>query len=52
MLAQSTYRLTRLGTPDGLMPTHEWRSIKTAEDAKIRISNARDRLKRTVIRAA
>jgi hypothetical protein len=44
--APSRYRLTWLGTPDGLMATNEWRSIKTAEEAKIRASNALDRLKR------
>jgi hypothetical protein len=51
--APSRYRLTWLGTPDGLMPTNEWRSIKTAEEAKMRVSNAHDRLKRErAIRAA
>jgi hypothetical protein len=42
----SRYRLTWLGTPDGLMATHEWKSIKTADEAKLRISNALSRLKR------
>ena len=44
--APSSYRLTWLGTPDGLMATNEWRAIKTTEEANTRISNARDRLKR------
>ena len=44
--APSRYRLTWLGTPDGLMATNEWRAIKTTEEANTRISNARDRLKR------
>jgi hypothetical protein len=51
--APSRYRLTWLGTPDGLMATNEWRSIKTAAEAKMRVSNAIDRLKRErAIRAA
>jgi hypothetical protein len=51
--APSRYRLTWLGTPDGLMATNEWRSIKTAEEAETRVSNALDRLKRErAIRAA
>ncbi|MET4345586.1 hypothetical protein ABIC08_006891 [Bradyrhizobium sp. RT9b] len=51
--APSRYRLTWMGTPDGLMATNEWRSIKTAEQAKLRVSNALDRLKRErAIRAA
>jgi hypothetical protein len=44
--APSRYRLTWLGTPDGLMATNEWRSIKTSAEAKMRVSNALDRLKR------
>jgi len=44
--APSRYRLTWLGTPDGLMATHEWKSIKTAAEAKMRVSNALGRLKR------
>jgi hypothetical protein len=51
--APSRYRLTWLGTPDGLMATNEWRSIKSAAEAKIRVSNALDKLKRErAIRAA
>ena len=42
--APSTYRLTWLGTPDGLGPTNEWRSSKTIEEAETRIANARERL--------
>jgi len=44
--APSRYRLTWMGTPDGLMPTNEWRSIKTAEEAKMRVSNSLDRLEK------
>jgi len=44
--APSRYRLTWLGTPDGLMATNEWRAIKTTEEANTRVSNALDRLKR------
>jgi hypothetical protein len=44
--APSMYRLTWLGTPDGLTPTNEWRAIKTEEEAKIRIANAMEFLKR------
>jgi hypothetical protein len=36
----SIYRLTWLGTPDGLTPTNEWKAIKSEEDAKARIENA------------
>jgi hypothetical protein len=51
--APSRYRLTWLGTPDGLTPTNEWKSIKTVADAKMRVSNALNRLKRErAIRAA
>jgi hypothetical protein len=51
--APSRYRLTWLGTPDGLTPTNEWKSIKTAAEAKMRVSNALNRLKRErAIRAA
>jgi hypothetical protein len=42
----STYRLTWLGTPDGLSPTHEWKAIKTAGEAEIRVINALERLER------
>ena len=38
--APSRYRLTWLGTPDGLTPTNKWKSIKTDEEARIRIRNA------------
>jgi hypothetical protein len=51
--APSRYRLTWLGTSDGLTPTNEWKSIKTAEDAKMRVSNALTKLRRErAIRAA
>jgi hypothetical protein len=51
--APSRFRLTWLGTPDGLMATNEWRAIKTTEEANTRVSNALDRLKRErAIRAA
>lgn len=51
--APSRYRLTWLGTSDGLTPTNEWKSIKTAEEAKMRVSNALNRLRRErAIRAA
>jgi hypothetical protein len=43
--APSRYRLTWLGTPDGLTASNEWRAIKTTEEAKIRVSNALDKLK-------
>jgi hypothetical protein len=36
----STYRLTWVGTPDGLTGTHEWKAIKSDEEAKTRIENA------------
>jgi hypothetical protein len=42
----STYRLTWVGTPDGLTGTHEWKAIKSDEEAKIRIENALFDLKR------
>jgi hypothetical protein len=42
----STYRLTWLGTPDGLPPTNEWKSIKTDDEAVVRVRNAMERLKR------
>jgi hypothetical protein len=42
----SVYRLTWLGTPDGLTPTHEWKAIKTDDEAKVRIQNAFDKLKK------
>jgi len=44
--APSRYRLTWLGTPDGLTPTNEWKSIKTDEEARIRIRNAIDSLRK------
>jgi hypothetical protein len=44
--APSEYRLTWLGTPDGLTPTNEWRAIRTSEEAKIRIENVLEDLKR------
>ena len=42
--APSRYRLTWLGTPDGLTATNEWRSIKTDDEARTRVRNAFDRL--------
>lgn len=36
----STFRLTWLGTSDGLMPTNEWKAIKTDEEALARVENA------------
>jgi hypothetical protein len=42
----SRFRLTWLGTPDGLTPTNEWKSIKTVAEAKTRVSNALNKLKR------
>jgi hypothetical protein len=42
----SIYRLTWLGTADGLTPTNEWKSIKTEEEAAARVRNADERLKR------
>jgi len=42
--APSTYRLTWYGTPDGLAATHEWKAIKAAEEAEIRVRNAVDAL--------
>jgi hypothetical protein len=44
--APSIYRLTWLGTPDGLTPTHEWKAIKTAEEAETRVKNAHENLER------
>ncbi|UPT88631.1 hypothetical protein HAP41_0000005995 [Bradyrhizobium barranii subsp. apii] len=44
--APSVYRLTWLGTPDGLTPTNEWRAIKTEQEARTRIVNAMEALKR------
>jgi hypothetical protein len=44
--APSHYRLTWLGTPDGLAPTNEWKSIKTHAEAAARIQNAAERLER------
>lgn len=40
----STYRLTWLGTPDGLMPTNEWKAITSDDDARVRVENAMQRL--------
>jgi hypothetical protein len=45
-MAPSTYRLTWYGTPDGLMATHDWKAIKTTEEAKIRVQNALEALER------
>ena len=45
-IAPSTYRLTWYGTPDGLMATHEWKAIKTPEEAEIRVLNALETLER------
>lgn len=42
----SIYRLTWLGTPDGLPPTNEWRAIKTDDEAAVRVRNAMELLKR------
>ena len=42
----SVYRLTWLGTPDGLMPTNEWKAIKNEEEACVRIENAMENLAR------
>jgi hypothetical protein len=42
----SVYRLTWLGTPDGLRPTNEWKAIKSDEEARTRIENALGDLKR------
>jgi hypothetical protein len=44
--APSRYRLTWLGTPDGLTATNEWKSIKTNDEAKTRVRNAFDKLNR------
>jgi hypothetical protein len=44
--APSRYRLTWIGTPDGLTPTNEWRAIKTDDEAAARIRNAEERLLR------
>jgi hypothetical protein len=40
----SLFRLTWLGTPDGLMPTHEWKAIESDNDAKIRLEKAMQKL--------
>ncbi|WP_456629681.1 hypothetical protein [Bradyrhizobium sp. URHC0002] len=50
--APSVYRLTWLGTPDGLTPTNEWLAIKTDEEAEIRVANAMDALKQERARKA
>jgi hypothetical protein len=52
-MAPSTYRLTWYGTPDGLMATHDWKAIKTTEEAEIRVHNALEALEqeRTIKRA-
>jgi hypothetical protein len=41
----SVYRLTWLGTPDGLTATNEWKAIKTPIEARVRIQNAFAKLK-------
>jgi hypothetical protein len=41
----SVYRLTWLGTPDGLTAIHEWKAIKSAEEAQARVANAMNGLK-------
>lgn len=38
------YRLTWLGTPDGALPTNEWKSITSVDDAERRMESARARL--------
>ncbi|MCS3896444.1 hypothetical protein M2171_005577 [Bradyrhizobium japonicum USDA 38] len=48
----STYRLTWLGTPDGLTPTNEWRAIHTREEAELRIASAMGTLKQERARKA
>jgi hypothetical protein len=40
----SLYRITWCGTPDGLTPTHEWKAIKTTEEAERGLESARRRL--------
>lgn len=38
------YRLTWLGTPDGALPTNEWKKVASVADAERRIEAARERL--------
>jgi hypothetical protein len=45
-IAPSTYRLTWYGTPDGLMATHEWKAIRTTEEAEVRVLNVLEELER------
>jgi hypothetical protein len=40
------YRLTWLGTLNGLPPTNEWRAIKIKEEADVRVRNALEELER------
>ena len=42
----SSYRLTWLGTPNGLTPSNEWLAIKTREEAHARVRNALEALER------
>jgi hypothetical protein len=42
----NVYRLTWLGTLDGLPPTNEWRAIKTKHEADVRVRNALEGLAR------
>jgi len=42
----TVYRLTWLGTPDGLAATNEWKAIKTDEEARVRVENAMAALER------
>jgi hypothetical protein len=44
--APSVYRLTWLGTPDGLTPLHEWKAIKTLEQAETSVLSALEDLER------
>jgi len=44
--APSRYRLTWLGTPDGIGPTNEWCAIKDSGEAEMRIMNGRARLEK------
>ena len=50
--APSRYRLTWLGTPDGLTATHEWRSIKSADEARWRLERPRRLKRERAIKAA
>jgi hypothetical protein len=38
--APNVYRITWLGTPDGVLPTNEWQRIKTVEEALARVERA------------